>query len=523
MSNLNNLIPISKLNPFARFCCTIGNLPSSYMASLTYEEQVMWFCDYLKNTVIPAVNQNAEALVELQNYMANLDVQDEINNKLDEMAESGQLQEIITSYLQISGVMGYNILYDLKNANNLIEGSFAMTFGKISYNDGLGAFYKIRTITSGDVVDNENIVPLNFSNTLIAEKQQSKTLNTLTNEHFVFIGDSYGTPATVDPNWVDKFNELAGLTNGVNSFNFCRGAAGFVSDGSNTYYNNLRNNINSIPNKNYVKHVIICGGWNDRGIVYGSTDFTPIQTLCNYIKEQFPNAKIYCGMIANFKKIDDVAGNIYWRDVVSSYLYKYYKEIENYGGAYLNGVELVLHDYNLFQNDFIHPNTQGYIELGRAIYGAWRQGTYFNNKIITYQTINSTNYSLADNIASSTSVVNNVVWCNNRALIQFNGRINFTNDVTLPNNQTTFNLAQYTENQKLLRYVNQYSIIEGIARIVERKDEVADPQEYLVQCKVTYDRDGYIKVNLVYPENLQGKVIKAVILNFINDKDIINT
>lgn len=102
MSNLNELKPIINLNPFARFCCTIGNLPSSYMASLTYEEQLMWLCDYLKNTVIPAVNTNAEAVKELQelyvklkNYVDNLDVQQEINNKLDKMASDGTLANII--------------------------------------------------------------------------------------------------------------------------------------------------------------------------------------------------------------------------------------------------------------------------------------------------------------------------------------------------------------------------------------------------------------------------------------------
>lgn len=112
MSNLNELRPISKLNPFGRFCCTIGNLPSSYMASLTYEEQLMWFCDYLKNTVIPAINNNAETVLELQNlyielknyvdnYFDNLDVQNEINNKLDEMASDGTLANIIEDYATI--------------------------------------------------------------------------------------------------------------------------------------------------------------------------------------------------------------------------------------------------------------------------------------------------------------------------------------------------------------------------------------------------------------------------------------
>ena len=77
---------IETLRPFTRFCCTIGNLPTGYMESLTYEEQLIWLCNYLENVVIPAVNNNAEAVKELQdlyvvlkdyvdNYFNNLDVQ----------------------------------------------------------------------------------------------------------------------------------------------------------------------------------------------------------------------------------------------------------------------------------------------------------------------------------------------------------------------------------------------------------------------------------------------------------------
>lgn len=110
MSNINELKPIQGLSPFKQFCCTIGNLPSSYLVSMTYEEQLLWLCDYLKNTVIPTVNNNAEAVAELQNlyvklknyvdnYFTSLDVQNEINNKLDEMATDGTLARIINQTL----------------------------------------------------------------------------------------------------------------------------------------------------------------------------------------------------------------------------------------------------------------------------------------------------------------------------------------------------------------------------------------------------------------------------------------
>ena len=34
-------------------------MPTSYMESLTYEQQLLWLCKYLEETVIPAVNNNA--------------------------------------------------------------------------------------------------------------------------------------------------------------------------------------------------------------------------------------------------------------------------------------------------------------------------------------------------------------------------------------------------------------------------------------------------------------------------------
>ena len=119
MDNIKNanLIPpspnidINTLKPFTRFCCSIGAIPTSYLIAMSYEEQLLWLCDYLQNTVIPTVNNNGEAVAELQglyvqlknyvdNYFKNLDVQEEINNKLDEMALNGLFDQYFSPILQ---------------------------------------------------------------------------------------------------------------------------------------------------------------------------------------------------------------------------------------------------------------------------------------------------------------------------------------------------------------------------------------------------------------------------------------
>lgn len=144
MADLNELKPVGKLNPFAKFCCTIGNLPTSYMISLTYEEQLIWLCNYLEKTVIPAVNTNAEAVQELQelyvvlqnyvdNYFENLDVQEEINNKLDDMAESGQLQQIISNIFdEIEEQIG-----DLNKLNTIDNSNIVNAINNTDYNQAL--------------------------------------------------------------------------------------------------------------------------------------------------------------------------------------------------------------------------------------------------------------------------------------------------------------------------------------------------------------------------------------------------
>ena len=109
-------------------------------------------------------------LTDLENYLDNLDLQDEVNNKLDEMAESGELADIIAQYLGLAGVLAFNTVSEMIQAENLVNGSICRTLGESIYNDGKGNFYKIRTITSGDVVDGVNIIALNISTTLIAEK-----------------------------------------------------------------------------------------------------------------------------------------------------------------------------------------------------------------------------------------------------------------------------------------------------------------------------------------------------------------
>jgi len=94
---------------FPQFINNLGIIPTSYKDSMSYYETLAWLCKYLQETVLPTVNQNGNAVQELQglyvelnnyvtHYFDNLDVQEEINNKLDEMVTTGALEELIAQY-----------------------------------------------------------------------------------------------------------------------------------------------------------------------------------------------------------------------------------------------------------------------------------------------------------------------------------------------------------------------------------------------------------------------------------------
>ena len=70
-------------------------IPLAFDESMSYYETLCGLLSYLKNTILPTVNNNGDAVSELQNlytqlhdfvnnYFTNLNVQNEINNKLDQ-------------------------------------------------------------------------------------------------------------------------------------------------------------------------------------------------------------------------------------------------------------------------------------------------------------------------------------------------------------------------------------------------------------------------------------------------------
>lgn len=361
----NELIDVHELTPFKKFIMSIGAIPTSYLESMSYAELLMWFCNYLQNTVIPTVNNNGQAVEELQtlfvelhnyveNYFDNLDVQDEINNKLDIMAANGTLAEIIEDYATIPEL-------------------------------------------TARVEDLEDI----------------------TSERCIFIGDSYGvgttnTSETID-SWIVYLKQHMELDN-TNSYSFAEGGAGFVAIGvsGHTFRTLLEANISSVTDKDSITKIIVCGGFNDRN----QNVETAINNFVTYAKGQFSNAKIYIGMIGNTSE-KSTNGNAYRYNLYNNCLASY-KRCSKYGAIYLSGVEYALKDYSLMSNDYQHPNADGYKTIASFIYTALNSGKndYYSVQegSVIIRPSNATGGTLNANIQRLGEFTN----------IQINGNITFT-------------------------------------------------------------------------------------------------
>lgn len=93
--------------PFVKFCC--ANVPAVFDDSLSYYEALCALWKYLQDC-IDVINNNAlleEEFIDkfnvlksyVEHYFDNLNVQAEINNKLDAMVASGEFQSILDSYV----------------------------------------------------------------------------------------------------------------------------------------------------------------------------------------------------------------------------------------------------------------------------------------------------------------------------------------------------------------------------------------------------------------------------------------
>ena len=163
------------LQPFRYWCQKV--LPLVYDDSLSYYELLCKVIDYLNKTMEDVetlhgdVNNLHSAYEQLQsyvnNYFSTLDIQEEINNKLDEMSEDGTLSNIIRPLIlqtlppyvvnSVTEMTDHNRTYILKSNGHIYQynGTSGWFDTGLTYGESIGNVLEWIGVISGDVDFND--------------------------------------------------------------------------------------------------------------------------------------------------------------------------------------------------------------------------------------------------------------------------------------------------------------------------------------------------------------------------------
>ena len=249
MENDNNMF--RKIPPFKWF--VLQNFPfiEADFDAITNYQLLCKIVEYL-NATIDKTNELGTQVENLTNWFNNLDVQDEIDNKLDEMTQDGTLAEIINEQI-------FNELSTQVDANTEDIGNLQTS---------------VETL---EQTTETNRSPVNF--------YKGKNL--------VAFGDSYIQPDIPNSEYGHLINRLATATQ-MTAFNFGVAGAGFART-NNILYSQLQTALSSMTETQRLNTsiVIVYAGYNDiKNDMDTDAIVTNCVTLVREINIAFPNAKI---------------------------------------------------------------------------------------------------------------------------------------------------------------------------------------------------------------------------------------
>ena len=317
---------------FRHLITTIGALPTSFIDSMSYYEMIAWLVDYIKKNVIPAINNHAEALQEIQNWIETLDLQDEVDTKLDEMVSDGTMAEII---------------------NQEIFGELNETVNGLS--------------SSVDTINNTTIPALDSRLDSVED-----TLEDMTTEEYIIIGDSYGAASN---SWINQLTSKIGIR--ATCHKVAHVGIGFYhqsSQGNFTFKSYLEDQADRFTHPERINKIIVCGGYNDYNETTANIE-AGIANFCEYCHTTYPNAQVYIGMIGFNKAYTAESGTI--RAKLNKVVLPAYSKNYNlsYAPIFIPNTDKIMKNVNYIGADNIHPTEAGQTAIAKALYNWWLGGT----------------------------------------------------------------------------------------------------------------------------------------------------
>ena len=348
----------------------IDYVPYTNFHELNLDWIVKTVKEYVEKTDALAISY-ADLKAYVDNYFEDIDVQAEIDNKLQEMYDSGELAALIGQFLSTESLLIFNTLAALKAADNLASGVSVMTLGTSSMTDGLNEFYVIRSLTSSDTVDEMNIVSLTNYPTLIAQKlprrQPKKT--------YIFIGDSYMDTSNMSNSIITYLPGYMGLDSNQYYWRANGGAAFGRSD--NSFLTLIQDLESTIKYPYMVTDVVCIGGHNDSYVSDEETVTTAIGAFKDYCAQRYPNATVTLAFVGKNRDANWSAQAKLNMALLA------WQKCGQFGCRYIAGLENVNHDYSLFR-DNLHPNAAGAQNMAKFISSGLQTGSvsvFYNNDL----------------------------------------------------------------------------------------------------------------------------------------------
>lgn len=373
-------------------------LPTVYDDSLTYYELVSKI-QYKLNEVINNENVLSEGFVELyeyvKNYFTDLNIQNEINNKLDQMASDGTLANIINQEI-FNNKLDTSVFNEFKTEN---ENTLEEMNQTISEN---------KSTLEGQI----NTLNTNLTN----------DIDKLKDKNIIVISDSYGDGYTQNEGNIESF--LTKLKNDLNAkgFNIVTSSHGGDGFKNGAFLTQLQNLSATIQNKEMFTRIYVVGGYND--INGGDLITTGITQFLTYAKQNYPNARVYTCFVG----MTNVAEPQNTQDLLADANYKW-NEMTSDKTALTNTSSL-LTPLDMETNDY-HPNNNGQFKLYQMLKTHILKGGCDNETSIY-------------NVLSPSGVCNTIN--GNIQCVYHNGMVMIvSNQITSTCDTTTINPGGYTE------------------------------------------------------------------------------
>lgn len=211
-----------------------------------------------------------------------------------------------------------------------------------------------------DAINNTVIPSIESAIQTLTNDKADKTLvdtiayNKLNGRRIVILTDSYGQAPSGETFYDQLLASYPEFVDNDNIFMFAYGGAGFVSSGNSYEWETLffdSNDYQNVTNPDTITDFYVLGGCNDAGENVAQNNINANATsLLTLIKNNFPNARVYCGFIG-FSQNTAKIGYFTTMNTI-------YNQLVRYGYIPLGMGQNWFH-FTGFLTDTVHPNSAG--------------------------------------------------------------------------------------------------------------------------------------------------------------------